>query len=563
MNNTKHAAGCTEFFESKLLASKIESANVQNSERWLGYFLGPSVVMTMFAICGQTYLNMYYTDVLGMTEVMGGMFLVVLPIVSKLMDAATNVLMGWIIDRTRTKAGKARPWLLLSAPLLVISSILLFTVPAAGTAVQVIWILVSSNFYFCVATTMYTISHTLMVPLSTRNNRQRDSLAVVSSMGQAIIPGTIVNIVFPALILPVIGVDQGKWICVMSVFSILMLPAVLLEYYYTKERVTEENEEVEDADTHTLVEQLKACFSSKYWVLIVAITIIFELYNGFQTTSMTYYCNWVLGKYDDGVTMAFVNSVGQAPLAFGVVFLWPLVKKFGKRRVVMGGFAVGLVGCIIAALNARSMQLVIVGLSLKSIGQVPIMYTLLSMIADALDHVEWINRFRADGFSSSVYSTILTICAGISSGLFNLGLDITGYEPPKTDGSLVVQNSAVQNFFISGLFLYPAICFVIIGIMIHFFTVEKELPKIKADITARHRAEAEARGEVYLSAEEKATLEQEELEHIAEEKRMEELKAKCARKGLDYDAEEARYQARLAKKKAGRKKTAVDDKPAG
>ena len=64
-----------------------------------------------------TSLNVYYTDAPDLSGVQGVAFLVIFPIISKIIDAATNVIMGCIIDRTRTKEGKARPWLLLSAPL--------------------------------------------------------------------------------------------------------------------------------------------------------------------------------------------------------------------------------------------------------------------------------------------------------------------------------------------------------------------------------------------------------------------------------------------------------------
>ena len=76
------------------------------------------------------------------------------------------------------------------------------------------------------------------------------------------------------------------------------------------------------------------------------------------------------------------------------------------------------------------------------------------------------------------------------------------------------------------------------------------MPQITADITARHKAEAEARGEVYISPEEKAAIEQEELEKKAEEKRIEELKEKCAKKGLDFQEEERKYQEKLAAQRA-------------
>lgn len=85
-----------------------------------------------------TYLNVYYTDVLKLTTVWGGAFLTVFPIVSKIIDAITNVVMGYIIDHTKTAQGKARPWLLLSAPLLTITGILLFVVPSGNQTLQII-----------------------------------------------------------------------------------------------------------------------------------------------------------------------------------------------------------------------------------------------------------------------------------------------------------------------------------------------------------------------------------------------------------------------------------------
>ena len=102
-------------FNSSLLKSKVKSTEIQKSEKWLGYLLGPAGALLLNAVLA-TYLNVYYTDVLKLTTVWGGAFLVVFPIISKIIDAITNVAMGYAIDRTRTREGKARPWLLLSAP---------------------------------------------------------------------------------------------------------------------------------------------------------------------------------------------------------------------------------------------------------------------------------------------------------------------------------------------------------------------------------------------------------------------------------------------------------------
>ena len=108
--------------------SKIRSQNVGGKERWLGYMVGPCGSLLFSAVMG-TYLNVYYTDVLNLGTVWGGMFLVIFPIISKIIDAITNVLMGRVLDLTVCRQARLRPWFILSLPVLVISILMLFSVP--------------------------------------------------------------------------------------------------------------------------------------------------------------------------------------------------------------------------------------------------------------------------------------------------------------------------------------------------------------------------------------------------------------------------------------------------
>ncbi|MGN0005669.1 MAG: MFS transporter, partial [Candidatus Gastranaerophilaceae bacterium] len=150
----------TNKFNSPLLRSRITSDDVQKSEKWLGYLLGPAGALLLNAVLA-SFLNVYYTDVLKLTSVWGGAFLAVFPIVSKIIDAITNIVMGQIIDRTKTSQGKARPYLLLAAVLMPITGILLFTVPEASQNVQVIWVMISYNLFYSFAFTIYNMSHNL------------------------------------------------------------------------------------------------------------------------------------------------------------------------------------------------------------------------------------------------------------------------------------------------------------------------------------------------------------------------------------------------------------------
>lgn len=198
--------------------SKLKSRNVSNKEKWIGYLLGPCGALLFNAVMA-TYLNVYYTDVLKLGGLWGGLFLVIFPIISKIIDAITNVIMGTVIDRTHTKQGKARPWLLLSAPLLCISGILLFVVPSGNEVLQIIWVMLSYNLYYSLAFTIYNMSHNLMVPLSTRNTAQRGVLAVFNNISTIMMSGIIVALIFPMAIMPALGASKGMWIIVMSLLS--------------------------------------------------------------------------------------------------------------------------------------------------------------------------------------------------------------------------------------------------------------------------------------------------------------------------------------------------------
>ena len=216
--------------DHKVFQSRVHTAEVGPKEKWLGYLLGPAGALLLNAVLA-TYLNVYYTDVLKLTHVWGGAFLVIFPIVSKIIDAVTNVVMGYIIDRTHTKEGKARPWLLLSAPLLTVTGILLFTVPSGSETVQVIWVMVSYNLFYSFAYTIFNMSHNLMVPLSTRNITERGGLSVFNQIATIMMSGILVALVFPMVIMPMVGVDQGKWITLMSVLSMHSSGQIRFQFY--------------------------------------------------------------------------------------------------------------------------------------------------------------------------------------------------------------------------------------------------------------------------------------------------------------------------------------------
>ena len=371
---------------NRLPASRIRSADVTKKEKWLGYLAGPAGALLLNAVLA-SYLNVYYTDVLKLTGVWGGAFLMVFPILSKILDAVTNIVMGQLIDRTRTKEGKARPWMLLSAVLLPVSGILLFAVPNASSTVQVIWVMISYNLFYSFAFTIYNMSHTLMVPLSTRNTTQRGGLSVFNNIAQVMITGIIVAMIFPMVIMPMLGANKHMWIMTMCILSIITLPLTLLEYLFTKERVTEEDSG-ENTGRKPIREQLKAVLHDRYWVIIILYYVVYTLGCCFKNVALVYYCNYVLGTYNDGITQTMVSVIGGIPMGIGIFAVWPLAKRFGKRNLTMWGFVLYAIGGIICLLSPRNMVIVLTGQFIKNIGGLPCAYVFMALFADVLDHIE-------------------------------------------------------------------------------------------------------------------------------------------------------------------------------
>ena len=456
-------------------ASKVTSKDVTKKEKWLGYLIGPSGALLLNAVLA-TYLNVYYTDVLKLTSLWGGAFLVIFPIISKVVDAITNVLMGYIIDRTKTKQGKARPWILLSAPLMTISGILLFVVPSGSTTLQAIWVMISYNLFYSFAYTIFNMSHNLMVPLSTRDTTQRGGLSVFNQIATIMMSGILVALIFPMVIMPAIGVDKTKWITLMSILSILVLPLTLLEYYFTKERVSEETKN--ENNNVSLKKQLSAVFTDKYMIIIYVYFLIYTCGTTIKNISLVYFCNYVLGSYNDGYTQTMLSVIGGIPMGIGIFAVWPLAKKFGKRNVTAVGFVIYAIGGLICWLFPYNMTIMLVGQFIKNIGGLPCSYVFMALFADVLDHVEYKNGFRCDGIAMSIYNIIAVAMVGVCTGIFNGLITKAGYIAPTVINGVttaVEQSTSVKNVFTFGFVGLETITGVVLAILLVFLNVEKDI----------------------------------------------------------------------------------------
>lgn len=549
-----------KLMDAKIFNSKVHSRNVEGKEKWLGYLIGPAGALLLNAVLA-TYLNIYYTDVLKLS----GLFLVIFPLVSKVVDAITNIVMGYIIDRTKSKQGKARPWLFLSAFLLTATGIMLFAIPQMSDMGKLIWIVISYNLFYSFAFTIYNMSHNLMCPLSTRNTLQRGELSVFNQITTIMMSGIIVALIFPMLIMPALGVDASKWILVMSILSATALPLTLLEYYFTKERVTEEQQGQEEKKIPFL-KQLKIIFTDKYMLVMYIYFFIYTFGSTLKNIGLVYYCNYVLGTYSDGITQMLVSVIGGIPMGIGIFAVWPLAKKFGKKNVTLVGFILYAIGSAFCWIFPNSLVLVLVGQFIKNIGGLPCAYVFMALFADGLDHVEWKSGIRCDGVSMSIYNIIAVTIVGVATAVFNALLSSTGYVAPitkaeytgqagtqltpdqiaaLTDPKATVafnQSAGVNNFFTFAFVGLEAITGLVLAGLLVFLTVEKTIEKKHKKIRERQKAACEARGEEWIEPEVKAEMEEQQFIVDARNIFIEELKVKCEKNSkLDFDAELKKY----------------------
>lgn len=541
--------------------SKCRKGFPDGKEKVLGYLIGPVGAQLLYFLI-QTWLNVYYTDVLGLTEI-NPQFLFYFPLVSGVVVVAANLLFGYLIDRTRTKQGKARPYILLSAILLPISGTLLFLIPDGNETAMYALIVLSFNLFFSCAYAIYNSAYNLLVPLSSRNSKTRNSLSTLANLGMMI--AQTIGSLFPSLIYPFIGTNKNLWFLAMMGFSILTLPFLLLQYYHTRERVTEENEGQEAVSIVKipLKKQLSVVLKDRYWWILIIYTFAFQLGLAFKNSSVAYYCNWVIGaKYNDGYTMLLFNIVGGCSLAIGAAIIGPLTKKLSKRDLMLYGFILYALGDALCFLISYPglfdlskntvLAVVLVGQFIKNAGAIPCVYIWMSLVADVLDHLEWKAGFRCDGVTVSFATIFALFMPILGNAIINLLLAQYGYVAPVGGGEGVVQNTTLQIVLDGCAVGAEVISSIIIVVLMLFFDIEKRLPSEQAEIQKRKKEEAVAAGLPYVSPEEIERKDEEEFKAETEKMDLDNLGKKCQKKGLDFETEKAKYFEKKKKKEGKR-----------
>lgn len=472
-------------WNNKLLRTRIKSKDVTIWEMAFGYFLGPLGVLIMTTLVSTYYLTYYrtYDDIIAQ-----GTFLTLLPLISVIPMVLANIIVGLLIGRTNTREGKARPYILAAAPLLLVSGILIFCIPYLSLGFRMVWMALTYNLFAAVANPLYATPHYLMVSLSTRNLNQRGTLSVVAN-----IPAVAANGLFSSIVMPLIlswikaapdnqGV-QNRWQFIMVVFSIIAFFACILEYYFTRERITEEGGDPEEKEEKvSSLKQIKAAASDKYWWIIMIFYALYQAGVMFKGGFIfNIYCNEffaeteVFGMQLNGeMVQSILALISGIPLAAGMLFIWPLANKFGKRNMVSAGLVFSIIGSIICVSAPGNFLVVLIGQTFKGIGSIPGAYIMMALFADVLEHLEARFGFRCDGVSMSVYNAILTVVNGLATAFFLFFYDNSAFS-----------SSGVAEFFFVG---YEIIAHAALIILLLFMNVEKNIKEEQKIIAERKAA---------------------------------------------------------------------------
>ena len=587
MAENQNNAAKKSVFDNPLLSTKVKSANAKLfPEGVLGYFIGPTLALLANSVLSN-YFNKYMTDVLNITA-WAAAFFNWLPVISVIFVILGNIIVGRLMDKSRTKAGKARPLLLISIPLAVLALIVLFVVsPYAsdtenidGQILLLSMIAIGYNLWFAIAYPFYYTPHAGLVNLSTRSSKDRSLLATISNattlaaMGlTTMILPFFLNLLFVPLIGPdgqqieINGVGQidkiasfNHWKVFVVALMVITAVGVLIEYFFTRERVTEEsfaNGIVEQKKAEPISKQAKVCFKDKFWWIIIIFFFLYQLGGMLKNVSQLYFCtaqfkgiiNETTGLegYSTTIGGSFSGTlaiIGAIPTALGMVLAWPLSNKIGKGKAILFGAILSAIGGAIGFIAPDNFVVVCISFAVKALGSTPAMYLSLALLADVLDHQEAMHGFRTDGFTMTIYGAIMAGMTGIATGVLNITLSAAGYS------SDVVSSPAIQTamtwVFIGG----ETICYALIALIFIFMGVEKFSNLDKRAIVMDQKAKAEAEGVEYIDPAERLRMEEEQAEKDSEEARKAELRKYCEKKGLSYEEEEAKYEAQRAQKEA-------------
>ncbi len=434
----------------------------------LNYSIGSGGGNIITTIVG-SFIAAYLTDSVGI----GAATMSTMILVNRAFDLFTDFFMGSIVDRTRTKWGKARPWVALSAPIIAILLVLVFSVPESlGSTGKLVYVYITYLFLNAIGFTMFFIPHTALLSRMTLNGNERQKIA---SMEQILnqVAGLAVTTFWVPLTTSVgyrtTAIIYGVATCVFILFA----------FFGTKETVGENDDKKPEAKSAVPFKaQLSALVKNKYFWLETAFFCLLLLHNCGCGMVSYYYCNIVLGN---AAIVAVISACGMIPAMVMNLILPSIVKKLGKRKIMIMSSCVVIATGIIMGLFPTAVGLICVLYAIKGFFMGAMFSCAFALTGDVVDYGEWKNGIRSEGLVMSGVSIGQKAGLGLGPAIAGWILAFGGY-----DGLAETQTASAVASINFTFTYYAAICGVILLIVSLLFDVDKHTAQMQADLTKKH-----------------------------------------------------------------------------
>ncbi len=450
--------------KSKLTLSKV----VERFSYGCGDF-GCNIIYTAMS----AFLMLYYTDYAGVNALAVGTIMMV----SRIFDGVSDIIMGVLVDRTRSKFGKARPWLLRMCVPFAISGILLFSVPTSWASTpKLVYVFITYNLVSTVIYTAINVPYSALNALMTQDPYERSVLSIFRNLLAT--AGTLVINICTLPMVEYFGDNAPAWTKTFCVLGVLAVAAFLINFFGTKERVRPAGAEKGKSKDVPFATGIKALFQNKYWIMMTGMLALFFLMYSVNGGATVFYAKDILG---DRNLVGTINGIFNVVQIAGMFFIAMLVKKYGKRNVFAIGLILNTIGMLILNFSGGTMGLIVVSSVIRGIGNACGGSTMWAMVSDTIDYGEWKTGVRTEGLVNSACSFGYKIGNGIGSALLGLILEIGGYV-----GEAAVQTaSALTSIRIC--FVWIPIGVYVIGLVImKFYHLDQEFAGIMEDLKNRN-----------------------------------------------------------------------------
>ena len=438
----------------------------------IGYALGDTAANFIFQTMVMFQLA-FYTDTFGISAAAAETFLVVV----RVWDAIFDPIMGIVADRTKTKWGKFRPWILWTAVPFGIMGFLTFMTPDFSADGKLVYAYVT----YIVLMMVYSANNLPYSALSgvmTGDLGERTSLSsyrfVFAMLAQLIIQG---------LALPMVSYfGQGSsavgYQYTMGIFSTLAIVLFFITFSTTKERI-----QPDPAQKASLKEHYGDLMRNGPWVVMFILTLILFITLSMRGSVVFYYFRYYVSPENYESLFSFFNVLGTASTIIGIFFSKGLAMRFGKRNVFIGGLAgTALFTALFIFLPPSAVAMMFAAEMLRQFVYGFTIPLLWAMMADVADYSEWKNKRRATGIVFSAIVFALKAGLGFGGAITGYVLSVYGYAPNA------VQTDTALHGIVMTMSIFPAITFGLCAICLMFYSINKQAEiQITSELAERRK----------------------------------------------------------------------------